>query len=210
MKCDALIFDLDGTLVDSIPLYKRAFCETLAAFSVEITEEEFNRIYWENRKLPAVLERFGKAHQEPDIRRHRNDLYIKKLGAQVEWFADAVKLQQALEPALPRAIVTDSWRSFVDAIEIRTGLSSFTTTVITADDRGPLDKPHPAGLLLAAERLGVDPARCMYIGDQEFDLNAARNAGMAECLVIRKHTPPAAVRSAKRIIHSLEELLAEL
>lgn len=209
MKYGAVIFDLDGTLVDTIPIYKRAFFETLAAFGIRLTEPEFNRIYWENHRLSDVLARYGKADREPVIRQQRNDLYVRRLGGQAEWFADAMALQRTFDPSVPRAIVTDSWRSFVDAIDSRTGLSNFADTIITADDR-PSDKPHPCGLLLAAERLGIAPEQCVYIGDQNFDMQAADNAGMANCLIIREHTPQAAKENASTMIVSLEQLITDV
>lgn len=210
MKIEAILFDLDGTLVDSIPLYKQAYLKTLNAFGLVLTEQEFNKIYWENWKIPDVIAHFDMSHREVDIRQYRNDLYIKTLGERVTWFEDAKTLLHTLNREMPRAIVTDSWQSFVDAIEQRVDLSSVAPTIITVDECQPYNKPHPYSLLLAAERLGIAPDRCMYVGDQDFDIYAARNAGMADCLIERAHTPPEAGRNATHVIRSLQELPALL
>lgn len=210
MKVKAILFDLDGTLVNSIPLYRQAYFQTLSDFGLVLSEPEFNEIYWENHKLTDVLARFHLSHRDAEIRKHRNDLYIRALGEKVMWFEDAKALADSLNSKIPRAIVTDSWRSFVDAIERRVDLSSVAPTIITVDECQPFNKPHPHSLLLAAERLGIAPGHCIYIGDQDFDMQAAINAGMAHCLIVREHTPPQAHKNAMHVIHSLQELPALL
>jgi beta-phosphoglucomutase-like phosphatase (HAD superfamily) len=59
---------------------------------------------------------------------------------------------------------------------------------------------------MAAERLGVAPENCIYVGDQDFDMHAARVAGMTGILIPRTHTPPHACADAPHVIQSLEEL----
>ncbi|MDD5751154.1 MAG: HAD family phosphatase [Candidatus Peribacteraceae bacterium] len=210
MKYEAVIFDLDGTLVNSIPLYKQAYLETLRSFGLRLTEPEFNTIYWENRKLTAVAKKFGLSAQADEIRTHRNALYVDTLRKNVTWYPDALAMLQTWNMPKPPVVVTDSWRSFTDAIDARLGLSEYIPLIVTADDAVPHEKPHPHSLQHAAARIGVAPEKCLYVGDQMFDIGAARNADMDHCLIVREHTPPTAVRSANRIIHSLEELLAEL
>ncbi len=206
MEVKAILFDLDGTLVDTIPLYKQAYFQTLSAFGLVLSAPEFNEIYWENHKLADVLRRFGLSHRDEEIRKHRNDLYIRTLSEQVTWFEDAKALANSLDNKTPRAIVTGSWQSFVDGIQRRVDLSAVASTIITADDYQPYDKPHPHSLLLAAARLGIAPEHCIYVGDQDVDIQAARAANMINCLIMREHTPPQALTSAMHVIRSLLEL----
>ncbi|MDD5103599.1 MAG: HAD family phosphatase [Candidatus Peribacteraceae bacterium] len=210
MKIEAILFDLDGTLVDSVPLYMQAYFQTLNVFGLVLSEPEFNEIFWENHKLTNVLTRFNLGHRDAEIRKYRNDLYIRTLAEQVTWFEDAKSFADSCNDKVPRAIVTGSWQSFVDGIQRRVDLSAIASTIITADDCQPYDKPHPHSLLLGAERLGVAPEHCIYVGDQEFDIQAAENAGMAHCLIAREHTPPQAHENAMHVIHSLQELPALL
>ncbi|MDD5041103.1 MAG: HAD family phosphatase [Candidatus Peribacteraceae bacterium] len=210
MKIEAFLFDLDGTLVNSIPLYRHAYLQTLRAFGLALTQQDFEKIYRENRKLTNVLARFGLSHRDAEIREYRNELYTRALSAQVTWFEDAKSFADSFDDPAPCAIVTGSWRSYVDAIEKRVDLSLLSSMVITADEYMPDGKPHPRSLLLAAERLDVAPERCIYVGDQDFDIHAARAAGMTDILIRREHTPPQACESASHIIQSLEELPALL
>jgi HAD superfamily hydrolase (TIGR01509 family) len=206
MKYEAVIFDLDGTLVDSIPLYKQAYLETLRSFGLRLSEAEFNAIYWENRKLTAVAKKFGLSAQADEIREHRNARYVDTLRKNVTWHPDALTMLQTWNRPTTPVVVTDSWRSFTDAIDARLGLSAFIPFIVTADDSVPHQKPHPRSLLHAAEKLGIAPEQCLYVGDQLFDIEAAHNAGMDHCLIAREHTPKEAIQNAKWIIHSLEEL----
>ncbi|MDO8468631.1 MAG: HAD family phosphatase [Candidatus Peribacter sp.] len=210
MEVQAILFDLDGTLVDSIPLYKQAYFQTLSVFGLVLSEQEFNKIFWENHKLTNVLMRFNLSHRDAEIRKYRDDLYTKTLSEKVKWFEDAKDFADSLKNETPRAIVTGSWRSYVDAIERRIDLSPISSMIVTADDCQPYDKPHPHSLLLAAERLGIAPEHCIYIGDQDFDIQAARSANMANCLIAREHTSPQAHQNAMHVIRSLQELPALL
>lgn len=210
MEVQAILFDLDGTLIDSIPLYKQAYFQTLSVFGLALGEQEFNKIFWENHKLTNVLMRYNLGHRDAEIRKYRDDLYTKTLSEKVEWFEDAKDFADSLKNEPPRAIVTGSWRSYVDAIERHIDLSPISSMIVTADDCQPYDKPHPHSLLLAAERLGIAPEHCIYIGDQDFDIQAARNANMANCLIAREHTPPQAHKNAMHVIHSLQEFPALL
>ena len=65
-------------------------------------------------------------------------------------------------------------------------------TVVVLEDVLPRAKPDGYPLELAAERLGVAPSACVYVGDQAHDMSAARNAGMPGWLVPRPETPEAA------------------
>ena len=89
-------------------------------------------------------------------------------------------------------------------------LSDSVGAMITADEMLPFRKPHPHGLLIAADRIGVDPATSIYIGDQIFDLHAAKAAGMTSCLIRGAHTPEGAEKEADLVAASLQDLLTML
>jgi len=206
MSIGALLFDLDGTLVHTIPHYKTAYLRSLRDIGSSISSEEFDTIYYDARPLSHVLEERGTGHRIDEVRKQRDALYEQALREEVEWYPDALDFLKSLDPALPRAIVTGSWRSYVDAIEHRLPLSQYFPIIITAEDFMPDSKPHPKGLLVAAERLGIQPEHCAYIGDQIFDIEAAKAAGMTDVLIPREHTPQRAPEMATHVIESLMEL----
>jgi phosphoglycolate phosphatase len=71
----------------------------------------------------------------------------------------------------------------------------------------PFFKPHPHGFLLAADQLGVEPSECLVIGDQLFDIEGAKNAGMQSCLVRGSYTPKGTGNMSSHSVDTLHELL---
>ena len=107
----------------------------------------------------------------------------------------------ALAPA-PTGILTRNSRAAV----ARTGeiLDLAVDCILTREDCAP--KPDPEGLLMLSRRLSVPPEACVYVGDFVYDLQAARNAGMAACL-LRNPGNQRFVDQADLVIDRLDELL---
>jgi len=210
MKFDAVIFDLDGTLVQSVHLYEEAFIHMVNSTGDQISTEKFRKLYGENMHLSSILKELQIEDSEDDLRKIRDMYYCDLLRKKVEWFPDAKNFLEVLPPTLLKAIVTGSWQSFVDAIEERVPLSQYFRIIMTADDYRPYGKPHPHSLLLTADQLEIDPEQCIYIGDQWFDIEAANAAGMTSCLIKRSFTTKDAGKEADIVVTSLEELLPHL
>ncbi|TSC59122.1 MAG: phosphoglycolate phosphatase [Candidatus Peregrinibacteria bacterium Greene0416_19] len=206
----AVLFDLDGTLVNTIDLYERAVIGSLATIGIDYPSDRFVADYMAGRHLRDILAEFGLTEEHaPSVRGARDRLYEELLGQAVEWSPGAEELLKKTAERYPLGIVTGSWRSYVDRIERKLALSRYTNIIVTADDMGmgKFQKPHPHGLLLAADRLGAAPEECVYIGDQLFDIEAAKRAGMRSVLVIGKHTPAGGQEEADEVARSLEEVL---
>ena len=121
-----------------------------------------------------------------------------------------VAISQTGRYAEPAGRFVNSWKMYVDAIEDRVPISDYFSVIITADDMRPHSKPDPFGVTLAAKQIGVDPKECIYIGDQWFDVETAKNAGMRSCLVQRKFSSQKDGVDADYNVESLEELLTKL
>jgi HAD superfamily hydrolase (TIGR01509 family) len=207
MKYDAVLFDLDGTLVETTHLYEQAYAQALAEQGVTLTHEQFCRFFPTGWPLERWLQEFGVEERlGPSIRERRDVRYIELLRARVCWREGAEELLRHLSPRHPIGIVTGSWHHFIEALSVRTDIRRYAKTIVTADHMQERRKPDPYGLLLAAEELGADPRHCIYIGDQPYDLQAAASAGMASCLVPGTYTPPAIEKPADFIAGSLREV----
>ncbi len=207
MQYEAILFDLDGTLVSSTDLWGEALRSMFATLGIELPAETFKQLYRANLKLKDWIARFGV--QETDLERLRplrDAHYIRLLKERVDWIDGAEDLLASLTETHPLGLVTGSWMSYVNAINTRLPLVGYFKTIITAEKVGDFMKPHPHSLLLAADSLRVDPKKCIYIGDQLFDIEAARNAGMASCCVRGSYTPKEAAEEADFTVESLEEL----
>lgn len=207
----AILFDLDGTLVDSIACYEDALRQAMLEIGVpEFTHEAFVQSYHHGQHLDHLLERYGYGHVDrAAVRRRRDELYLAHLRDRSDWIEGAESLLRECGERYAVGLVTGSWRTYVDALDAKLGLYRHFAVTITCDDTGPLGKPHPHGLLLACDRLGVAPELAMYVGDQQFDIDAARAAGM-EAHAVRGPISPPQFSSAYAHHASLPELRTRL
>lgn len=206
-KAGALLLDLDGTLVDSIPCWIDAYLETLGAFGLQLTRPAFiETIYQQTNPLPRVLQTHRLDVTEAEFRRLRDARYLALMEERLDWLPGAEAFLASLER--PIGIVTNSWQAYVDAIDRRLDLFDRVDTVVALEDAGDRPKPHGFPLELAAQRLGADPARSVYVGDQAHDMTAARHAGMEGWLVEGPETPEAAHATADRVLADLAAVAA--
>lgn len=207
MSHGALILDLDGTLVDSVPAWIEAFLETFATYGIEMTREEFiAQVYQQHRPLNRVLVRHGILDQRDAFREARDINYGARLRSSIVWLPGGRELLEDIGDPSQLAIVTNSWRRYVEAIDARLGVTGYVGCVLAHEDVDGRTKPEPYPLLLAAERLGADPTRSVYVGDQTHDMTAARDAGMTPWLVESPLTPPAAHDHAARVFSSVHDV----
>ncbi len=207
VRYKALLFDLDGTLVNSIDLYGEAVIAALKDIGDDFSQDAFHDWYVHGQHLRQLLAKYGKTEEGwPGVRGNRDRRYIDLLEENIDWCAGAKETLASFNGTVPMALVTGSWMKYVDAIDSRLHLHDFFRTFVTVDDIGTFTKPHPASLLLAADRLGVDPKKCLYIGDQMFDVAASKAAGMPCCIVRGDYTPEAAMEAADFGVGNLEEL----
>ncbi|MGW7690432.1 HAD-IA family hydrolase [Streptomyces asiaticus] len=172
ISADALLFDNDGTLVSSLDSVLR--CWTRWAEEQGIAAEDFARVELHGRPADDIIADLLPADRAARARARIDELELADVPGGVKLLPGAAELLAGL-PAGRWAVVTSAYRELAEArlaeVAIRPG------TLISADDitRG---KPHPEPFLLAAERLGVDPARCVVFEDAPAGLAAGRAAGM--------------------------------
>ena len=208
MSFGAVLFDLDGTLVDTIGYWIEAYLETLLDVDIHIDTEEFLlTTYTLNKHFEDVLEYYGiDPSRAGELRASRDKRYTDILRTRALWLEGAEDMLRSTTEKYPTAIITGSHKSYIDAMDTQIQLKSLVSTIITTDDMGGRTKPHPHGLLLASKELEVAPEQCIYIGDQVFDIEAANAAGMTSCLFWTEYTPPTAGENADMTVESLAEI----
>lgn len=210
MKFDSVLFDLDGTLIHTTHLYERACIEGMRSIGLDFTKDDFKRLYPTGYSMGNwIKDKGGDPARLEEVRTARDVVYHELLSTESEYCHGAIELLDFLREH-PTGVITNSWRSYLDAIHKKLGIYDRLTEIVTADDMGDYYKPHPHGLLVTADKLGVEPGKSVYVGDQIFDLEAARRAGMTACLVRGPHSPEGAEKHADMVVESLAELQKSL
>ena len=201
----AYLFDCDGTLADSMPLHYEAWKSALAEWKVHFPQNLFYE--WAGAKPIAVIQRLAAHHKlelelelglgagtgpaelpaaelpAAEIDRRREDAYHRLLPT-VRGRADVLAhLEDARRRGLPCAVVSGSPRASVLKTLAVLGISGSFQAIVGAEDCAH-GKPHPEPFLLAAQALGVDPARCLVFEDGELGIQSAVAAGLACVRVI--------------------------
>ncbi len=200
MRPPALLFDLDGTLVDTDPLHLAAIREVIAPFGVTVDEETYaTRIMGHSNAaigaafLPGETPALRRATLEAKEALFREMLTCaaprRGLPALLDWAAAA---------GAPMAVVTNAPRANALALLEAIGLSDRFATLVIGDEVAR-PKPDPLPYLTAMERLGVGPDAALAFEDSPTGLRAAAGSG-AFTFAMRGVLPDAALGAADAII----------
>lgn len=176
----AVVFDLDGTLVDSMPLVLRAYAHALAPFRPDLSDEAVLAL------LGGPPDRFfaellgDPAHAAQALRR------LEEFGAAnwglIEPFAGMAETIEALRERCALALWTGRDRESTEWLLREHGLASAVRACVCGDDLAS-HKPDPAGLREALRQLGVGAAEAIFVGDADVDVLAGAEAGVRTVLI---------------------------
>lgn len=176
-----VVFDVDGVLVDSEPHSRAAWVAVLAAHGRSLTEQDVEACTGFGYGATYAALTSGPGPEVPDPDALWPEL-VEALGASFDrglaTFSDAVEtLERLAFDGVPVAVATASPRARLDLTLDRSGLSR-RVQVSAAGDEVEHPKPAPDVYLLAAERLGLEPHRCVAVEDTPTGAQAAIAAGM--------------------------------
>lgn len=177
----AVLWDVDGTLVDTAELHFRAWNVLAAEIGKTYSREQFAATFgWRN---PEIIPRVFGAHYAPEeidaLGQRKENHYRAEACKGVDPLPGVMQLVRALRHAgIRQAIGSSAPRANIELILQQTGLGEFVETVVALEDttRG---KPDPEVFLKGASFLGVPPARCLVFEDAPVGIQAAKSAGMS-------------------------------
>lgn len=176
----AVLFDLDGTLADTAPDLGGALNRMRERRGLAPLPIDRLRPVASSGARGMLAAGLGKAPTDPDYDSLREEFlaeYAAALDVHSRLFDGIEELLDALaRDGLGWGIVTNKAMRFTAPVVAGLGLAA--ARVVIAGDTTPHAKPHPAPLLAACARLALAPERCVYVGDDRRDIEAARAAGM--------------------------------
>ena len=197
---------MDGVLVDGEPLHFAAVNELMAGEGKGITLEQYKPYMGTKAGWTEMIRDFGLSGTKEFYSPRYNDLIIRQYSENAEPVDGASCLVLDLgRRRVPVAVASSSIAPWVEACLARIGLAGAFNEVVTGSDVRE-GKPDPEIYLLAAQRLGVDPAACLAIEDAPAGIASAKAAGMTCWAVRTEYTAGLDLGSPDRVFDSLYDI----
>ena len=178
MKPRGLIFDCDGTLVDSMPLHWRAWDTVCQRHGIEFSEERHYAMGGiPSRKILAMLkEEQGLDFDPLEVSREKEGAYLP-LMPEVGLIEPVVAIAREHRGRIPMAVATGGRTQFIRPLLERLEIADWFSALVTSDDVAN-PKPAPDTFLKAAALLGVPAEECRAFEDTDLGMDSIRAAGM--------------------------------
>ncbi len=202
----AIIFDMDGVLVDSMPDHAEAWKQAFATVGISIERKDIYELEGSNHKQIAelIFKRSGREISVEEIRElSRKKIKIFNKIEHVRPFEEILELLLTLKPKYKLAVVSGSNRETVHNI-INTFFPDIFQVIIDGDDVKK-SKPDPEPYLKAVERLGVPKEQCIVIENAPLGIRSAKEAGL-RCIAIPTYLDMECMKEADVIADNHREL----
>lgn len=204
---EAVIWDVDGTLVSTKDLYLECYRRALAPHLGRMLTDEDLLAMRPHSELQVLRSGAGDAYEQcmRDFARHYAELHTSHFGGIYDGVLEVLENLRAR--GIRNGIVTGKSRSSWEITLAHAALGDFDVVIVDDDVSNP--KPHPEGIIAAIESLGVEPPNCIYVGDSPTDMEAARAAGTAAAAALWSKSEVWRARFLDRVAAMPDILLLE-
>jgi len=179
-----VLWDHDGVLVDTEPLFFEATARALADHGVAVSHDRWTALQAAGSGIVRLLdEAKGVGVTQAEIRYVRDEIYAELLSQRDVLIPGARRALEEISGSYRSVMVTTSLRRYIDQIHGQTGLLEYFEHIVTAEDCSKR-KPHPEPYLRAMDLISATPEACVAIEDSPRGLASARAAGV-RCVVVR-------------------------
>ena len=208
MSFYAVIFDMDGVLVDSEPLHQKVGLKMLRELRIPINREMFLRFTGTTViSMWQILVKENKLDQTPEeLTARYNQEFINELknSSDVKLMTGVLDVLMNLRhKEIPVALASSSNKELIDEVLKKFDIEKYFNVVVSGSDITH-SKPHPEIFLLAAKKLGFSPSKCIVIEDSTNGTIAAKHAGMF-CIGYKPNNNLHELPDASIIIKSFKE-----
>lgn len=203
----AILWDMDGVIVDSKSYHFAAWQETFARRGVTFSYDDFSRLFGTRNDfiIRNVLGQELSEEKVKAIAQEKEVYFREKAKGNIRLFPGVSKLLDAIKKgAFKLALVSSAPRENIDFVIAELNLQGYFSCIVSGHEVAE-SKPSPQVYLLAAERLMAQPTDCVVIEDSPLGVRAAKAAGM-KCLAVTNTHPEQDLNEADRVVSSLAEV----
>ena len=181
----ALIFDCDGTLTDSMETHYIAWRQTMSRHRIDFTHERFYALAGmpPEKIIHLLSDETGTPLDVAEVS-HEKEAAFLELIAHVRPFEPVIAIAAAMRGKVPMAVASGGRRESIDAQLRQIGCEDWFNAIVTSEDT-ERHKPHPDVFLHAAKLMDVPPEGCLVYEDADLGIAAADAAGM-DCVDVRQ------------------------
>lgn len=207
---EAVIFDMDGVLVESEPLQYEAYRRVFAEHGAEVKRNEFIRL-WVGRGsvLNEHIERHGLKASLEEIQLAKKKVYDELVQERLNLRPGLMGLLRRMHRQLLTALASSAHPDSVSVVLKKFKLAEYFDAILTGGDVEH-NKPHPEIYLKTAEKLSLKPRQCLVMEDSESGVTAAKDAGMRVIALPHEYTRGQDFTRADLVISDLRNLRLRL
>lgn len=189
MTADAIIFDCDGTLIDSMPGHYVAWREVMATFQIVFDEDRFYRLGGmpSNKICVLLAQEQGKTIDPEHAASLKEEAFLRRLHL-LEPIPQVIAVARENRGKKKMAVASGGFRKIISLQLKHLQIEDWFDAIVCAEDT-TRHKPEPDVFLEAARRMGVPPDRCVVYEDADLGIEAAKRAGMTWVDVREFHVP---------------------
>lgn len=179
-----IVFDMDGTLIDSMGAHMRAWQQACEAFNIPFDHDYMHGLGGvPTRKTAEILnEKYQLNHDPHAVANSKRDFWVA-MGESPSIIQETFEVLTHYQGQLKMGIGTGAERPHAEKMLQDTGLINLIETLVTATDV-QFGKPHPETFLTVASNMGVAPEHCVVFEDTQIGFEAATRAGM-DCILVK-------------------------